>query len=283
MTCVGGPAVTFTALVIDLHCHVLPGIDDGPTTFEGSLALARAAAAGGTQVLVATPHVSWRYRNDAQTIARLVDELNVRLAAEQVLTTEGKPLQVRPGAEIAMTQIAELEPSALEQLTLGGGGWLLVEPPFTPAAANLDGILLELLADRRSVDGHRIVIAHPERCPAFQRDPRMLERLVRAGFLTSVTAGSFSGRFGQDARRFALQLARDGLLHNVASDAHDHEHRSPAISEALAQAGLAALGEWLTEAVPRAIIEGKEIPSRPEVVLPENGDHRRRKWLNLRR
>jgi protein-tyrosine phosphatase len=195
--------------VIDLHCHVLPGIDDGPATIEGSLALARAAAAGGTQVLVATPHVSSRYRNDAQTIARLVGELNVCLAEEGVLSAGGVPLEVRAGAEVALTQIAEIEPAELDRLTLGGGEWLLVEPPFTPVAPHLDEILLAL-----GRDGRRVVVAHPERCPTFQRDRRMLERLVREGFLTSVTAGSFGGRFGAEARRFALELARDGLLHN---------------------------------------------------------------------
>jgi protein-tyrosine phosphatase len=268
--------------VIDLHCHVLPGIDDGPATIEGSIALARAAAAGGTRVLVATPHVSWRYRNDAQTIARLVGELNARLASEGVLSAGGAPLEVRGGAEIALTQIAEIEPVELQRLTLGEGKWLLVEPPFTPVAPNLDGMLLELLADLRSVGGCRIVVAHPERCPAFQRDRRMLERLVRAGILTSVTAGSFGGRFGAQAQRFARGLARDGLLHNVASDAHDDVHRPPEIAAELARAGLAPLTRWLTEAVPRAILDGGELPPRPEVVLGGVEPDRRRRWHILR-
>ena len=264
--------------MIDLHCHVLPGIDDGPTTIEGSLALARAAAAGGTQVLVATPHVSWRYRNDAQTITRLVGELNARLAAEGVTSTEGAPLVVRTGAEVALTQIAEIEPVELGRLTLGGGAWLLVEPPFSPVAPHLDEILLAL-----GRDGRRIVVAHPERCPTFQRDRQMLERLVREGFLTWVTAGSFGGSFGSEVRRFALELARDGLLHNVASDAHDHVHRPPAIAAELEQVGLGPLTQWLTEAMPRAILDGGEIPPRPEVVMREIETPRPRRWLPLRR
>ncbi len=263
--------------MIDLHCHVLPGIDDGPPTIEGSLALARAAAAGGTRVLVATPHVSWRYCNDAGTIARGVEELNAHLAAEGVMSTEGAPFEVRAGAEIALTQIAEIEPPELGRLTLGGGEWLLVEPPFTPLAPHLDELLLAL-----GGDGRRVVVAHPERCPTFQRDRQMLERLVREGFLTSVTAGSFGGRFGAEARRFALELARDGLLHNVASDAHDHVHRPPEIAAELEQAGLAPLTQWLTEAVPRAILDGGEIPPRPEVVRDIETPHPRR-WLHLRR
>jgi protein-tyrosine phosphatase len=272
------PALTFTTPVIDLHCHVLPGIDDGPATIEGSLELARAAAAGGTRVLVATPHVSWRYRNDAETIARLVGELNARLAKEGVVSADGVPLEVRAGAEVALTQIAEIEPAELGRLTLSGGEWLLVEPPFTPVAPHLDEILLGL-----GREGRRVVVAHPERCPTFQRDRQMLERLVREGFLTSVTAGSLGGSFGGEARRFALELARDGLLHNVASDAHDHVHRPPVIAAELEAVGFGPLTQWLTEAVPRAILDGGEVPPRPEVVMREIETPHPRRWLHLRR
>lgn len=266
------------APVIDLHCHVLPGIDDGPPTIDGSLALARAAAAAGTRVLVATPHVNWRYRNDAQTIVRLVDELNTRLRTEQVATGDGHVLQVRSGAEIALTLIPELQEAQLHALSLGAGPWLLVEPPFASVAPNLDAILLEL-----QHSGHRIVLAHPERCPAFQRDLGMVERLVQAGLLTSITAGSLGGRFGREAQRCALQLARDGLLHNVASDAHDDVQRAPGIAPELTHAGLAPLSEWLTATVPHAILNGEEIPPRPEVTLHDIDAPHPRRWLHLRR
>jgi protein-tyrosine phosphatase len=252
--------------VIDLHCHILPGIDDGPETIEGSLALARGAVAAGIQTLVATPHVSWNYPNDAGTIARLVDEVNARLATEMV------PLIVRPGAEIAMTRLVEIEPSQLSRLHLGGGPWLLVEPPFTAMASGLDTILQDL--QRR---GHRIVLAHPERCHAFHRDPRMLESLVRGGVLTSITAGSLVGCFGGEVRRFALRLLENELVHNVASDAHDDVKRPPGMTAEIGRAGLGPLAEWLTREVPAAILSGEErIPSRPAVALP--GISTRRRW-----
>jgi protein-tyrosine phosphatase len=264
--------------VIDLHCHVLPGIDDGPATIEGSLALARAAAAGGTQVLVATPHVNRQHRNDARTIARLVGQLNERLLDEEV-GADGTPLQVRAGAEVALTQLAEIDPAELDRLTLGGGGWLLVEPPFAPVAPHLDELMLGLARA-----GRRTVIAHPERCPAFQRNPEMVARLVSEGFLTSVTAGSLDGRFGTAARRLALDLAHDGLLHNVTSDAHDHVHRPPSIAPELQAAGLAALSEWLVEAVPRTILDGGEIPPRPQAAPGATARQAsRRRWLRLPR
>lgn len=257
--------------MIDLHCHVLAGIDDGPATAEESLALARAAASAGARVLVATPHVSRRYRNDAATIAALVDDLNVRLAAE------GIALEVRAGAEISIGRAAEMEPEELERYGLGGGPWLLVEPPFSPIATGLD-ILLSNLQRR----GHRIVLAHPERCPAFQRNPAILRPLVAGGILTSITAGSLVGQFGGEVRRFALALVREGMAHNVASDAHDLRSRPPGTAAALEEAGLGPLADWLTLAVPAAILTGAEIPPRPALTRPEVAPERRRRWAARR-
>jgi protein-tyrosine phosphatase len=253
--------------MIDLHSHVLPGIDDGPETIEGSLALARAAAAAGTRVLVATPHVSWSYPNDAETIAKLVKELNARLHAEGVL------LEVRAGAEIAMTRLVDIRSEELSRLSLGGGPWLLVEPPFSPTVTGLQPLLFDLQRQ-----GHEILIAHPERCPAFHREPEMLEEFVREGILTSVTAGSLVGRFSNEVRRFALMMAREGWIHNVTSDTHDPVKRPPGVLAELRQAGLEPLEDWLVEKVPAAILSGEQIPPRPEVELPGVEPARRTWW-----
>jgi protein-tyrosine phosphatase len=252
--------------MIDLHCHVLPGIDDGPESIEGSLMLARAAAGVGITTLVATPHVSWRYRNDADTIAALAQELAAALVLEEV------PVMLRAGAEVAMTQLADIEPSELARLTLGGGPWLLLEPPFTEVSTGFDRAVLDL---QRA--GHSVLLAHPERCQAFHRDPDVLGRLVQAGALTSITAGSLVGRFGSTVRRFALQLVREELVHNVSSDAHSHERRRPGIAAELEQAGLAGLSEWLTLEVPAAILEGEPIPARPAGAVSV-APPRRRLW-----
>jgi len=262
--------LTFPRSVIDLHCHVLPGIDDGPETIDGSVALARAAEAAGTRTIVATPHVSSRYPNDAATIAGLVEEMNTRFAAE------GLALNVLSGAEIAITRIIDITADELLRLELGGGGWLLLEPPFTSVGIGLDTILLGL-----QHRGHRILLAHPERCLALRRDPRMLEALLASGVLMSITAGSLVGRFGGEVRRFALELARAGLIHNVASDAHDHLQRPPGIAGELAQAGLTPLADWLTQEVPAALLAGEEIPPRPEVALMIPRDSRSAWWHRL--
>ena len=253
--------------MIDLHCHVLPGIDDGPETFEGSLSLVRAAYSAGTRTIVATPHVSVRYPNDPSTIARLVRELNKRLAAERI------PVDVRPGAEIALTSALDMAPQRLAELGLGGGQWLLIESPITPAPAGVDAILLEIVER-----GHRIVLAHPERCLAFHRDRTVLKSMVRMGILTSITAGSLVGRFGSEVRRFALELVRDGLAHNVASDAHDDLNRAPVIAPELARARVQQLAGWLTSEVPAAILAGGAIPPPPAGAIEGLRPRRARPW-----
>ncbi len=256
--------------MIDLHCHLLPGIDDGPPTVEAAVALARAAERAGTRTMVATPHVSWRYQNESTDRAALIERLQGSLQAA------GVELEVRAGAEVAATRVAEIEPDAIARLTLGDGPWLLLEPPFTPMATGFDAIAYELMRQ-----GHQIVIAHPERCAGLQREPEMLAGLVRSGALTSITAGSLVGRFGEPVRRFAMRLLEEGLVHNVASDAHDESQRPPGMAAEIERAGLGALREWLTELVPGAILSGDPIPARPDV--PVGGHGRRGLLTRLRR
>jgi protein-tyrosine phosphatase len=252
--------------VIDLHCHLLPGIDDGPVTLDAALALARAASRQGTRTIVATPHVSARYPNDAARIAEATRGLSEHLRAN------GIPLEVVPGAEIALSHVMDLDASELARLALGGGGWLLVEPPFSDAVSGLDELVLELVRA-----GHPVVLAHPERCPSFQREPRMLDSLVDQGVLTSLTAGSLVGRFGSRVRRFAAQLVEAGVVHNVASDAHGVEGRGPSVARELERAGLAHMREWLTVAVPGAILAGeRSIPAPPEARA--SSERAQRQW-----
>jgi protein-tyrosine phosphatase len=238
--------------VIDLHCHVLPGIDDGPESIEGSVALARTAAEAGITTLVATPHVDARYGNRAERIAALIGPLNDRL------TAEGIAIDVLPGAEIAATHLAELPHSELERLGLGGSRSLLIEFPFNPVIRGLPETVRELQRE-----GHRIVLAHPERCPAFHRDRATLHSLADSGVLMSITAGSLIGRFGGEVRRVALELVRENLVHNLTSDAHDDVRRRPGLREELRRSKLEHLAEWLTELVPAAILADTPIPARP--------------------
>jgi protein-tyrosine phosphatase len=246
--------------VIDLHCHVLPGVDDGPRTMDETLALCRMQVEAGVRTVVATPHVSWDWADVTPAVVeRGVREVNAALAAE------GIELEVLPGAEVALTRAIELSDDELAALRLGGGPWLLLEPPHSPAAgAGAEASIVSLLHR-----GHRLLIAHPERCPAFLADRAIVERLVAGGALCSLTAAAVSGRFGRDIKRFAASLIDDGLAHDVASDAHGpHLRRAPGLAGHLAEVGYGELAPWLCEGVPGALLAGTSLPPRPAVEPP---------------
>jgi len=242
--------------VIDLHCHVLPGVDDGPRELSAALALARAAAEAGATVLVATPHIDLRWRLEPL-------QLPARVAAlQRELDERGIALQLRVGGEIALPRLPDLDEQELDTVRLGGGPYLLLECPLEPASWDFDVALMRL-RER----GESILLAHPERCPLFQREPQRLAQLVRAGLLCSITAGSMWGQFGSLARAFCARLLHDGLVHDVASDAHDARRRPPGLGEAFASMerelpGISAQRRWLTQLAPEAILNGTPLPPR---------------------
>ncbi len=257
--------------MIDLHSHILPGVDDGPATLEGSLELARAAVAAGTRTILATPHINDDRSIDAARVAAGLEALRPALAAAEI------PLEVLPGGEIAMWRLGDLDDAALRTLALGGGPYLLVESPFSPAIGAFEPLVLDLLGR-----GHRVLLAHPERCPAFHRDPERLQRLVDAGVLVQITAGSMTGGFGSTVRRLTATMLRTGVVHVVASDAHDAVKRPPGLNDGFASLerelpGLAELQPWMTEHVPRAILDGTPLPERPP--LPKEAGFLRRLGL----
>lgn len=254
--------------MIDLHAHVLPGIDDGPSDIAEAKALLRGMAEEGIVKVVATPHVSERYPNDPSTIA----------AALARLDDGTLPVEVALGAEVTIEDATALDDTTLGRLRLGGGPWLLVECPLSPAAADFDPALARL-RER----GFRLVLAHPERSPALQRDPgRVLEHVV-AGDLTAVTAGAMTGRFGRTARAMCVRLFEQGLVHTVTSDAHDLRGRPPGLTEGFAALeaelpGVTGHAGWYTEEVPAAVLAGAPIPPPPPV-LERREPKRRRRWL----
>ena len=243
--------------MIDLHCHVLPGVDDGPADVDEALALARAHVEAGIETVCATSHVSRRFPNSARSLAAAADELRAALAAE------GIALEVVSGAEIATEMLGDLDDTALRALSLGGGPNLLIEAPLRSSAGDIDVAVERLLAD-----GHGVVLAHPERSPSFQREPARLTRLVAAGARCSLTASARTGRFGETVQRFCGRLLEDGLVHDLASDSHDLAGRVPGIAEHLRAAagglpGLEAMGEWLTAEAPAALLAGERVPPPP--------------------
>lgn len=237
--------------MIDLHCHLLPAVDDGPPELGSALEMARLQLSVGVGTVAATPHVSPGIPTSPETIERGVAELEVALRAARL------PLRVTTGAEVDLQCALEYDDAVLARLTLGGGSWLLVEAPLGRVSVPLEPIVGRLLER-----GHRVLLAHPERSPAVQRDPDLLRRLAGAGVLTQLTATSFSGRFGGTVQRFAERLLEDGLVHSVASDAHDPRRRPPGMRQELLDAGLAEEAiELLTDAVPAAVLADAPVPA----------------------
>jgi protein-tyrosine phosphatase len=257
--------------LVDLHSHILPGVDDGAPDIDTSIAMARTAAADGIRMMVATPHVSFEYELDPMDVGRRVGELNLALARSDV------PLAVLTGGEIALTRLAALEPETLRLLSLGAGPYLLVETPYAGAAPFLEEVLFDL-----DLRGFRTILAHPERCAMFDNDRDRLTRLVERGVLCSVNAGSMAGQFGRRVRDFALHMFREGLVHNVASDAHDDEVRRAELGWGFARLeedlpGIAEQAPWFTQAAPAAIVVGAQLPAAPEPPAA------RRSWMRMRR
>ena len=239
--------------MIDLHTHVLPGLDDGPGTLAGSVALAEVAAHGGTRTMVATPHL--RADHPAVRPAELSDraaDLTAQLAAR------GLPLEVVPGAEVDLRAAAGLADAELALATLAGNGRdLLVETPYGPLGEDFEDQVLAL-AGR----GFRITLAHPERNPTIAERAERLGALVERGVLVQLTARSVTGRGA------AAALLERGGAHVLASDAHALDHRPPDLGVRLRQAvealpHMADELEWMVTAAPRAILDGRPLGERP--------------------
>jgi protein-tyrosine phosphatase len=242
---------TVDRVMTDLHCHILPGVDDGPATLEGALALARAFVAGGVGRVVATPHVSLSMPTAAEVMRDRVALLRAELARA------GIPLAVEPGAEVAAARLPDLDATELAQLTLGDGRWILLEAPLTT------DFPIEEAADSLLTAGYGVLLAHPERCALFQRDPRRVRDLVAAGARVSVTAAALGGGFGRPARALGRALAASGLVHNAASDAHDTAGRPPSLLAELRAAGFGDRAEAWCSDCPAEILDPGSVPVRP--------------------
>jgi protein-tyrosine phosphatase len=248
--------------VIDLHAHILPGLDDGPATEDGAVAMARAAVAAGTQAMATTSHISHTFGLTPADLSAARRQLAERLGRE------GIELELLQGGEIAPDRLPSLADDDLRALTLGRGRHVLLECPFSPAAG-LDRMTADL--QRR---GLGVLLAHPERSPSFMRNLDFLAALVERGALAQVTAGSLTGAFGETVRRAAHAMLERGLVHVLASDAHDERHRSPAIDVGLDD----AQAEWMTAAAPAAIVEGRPLPERPPLPPARGVRARLRAW-----
>jgi protein-tyrosine phosphatase len=251
--------------VIDLHSHILPGIDDGAESVEVSLEMARSAVADGITAIAATPHVRADYPTAPDEMERLVSSLRARLARSSI------PLELLPGGEIALDFLPGLDDDELRRFGLGGNPrYLLLETPYLGWPLGLEDTFFQL-----QLRGFSLVLAHPERSAEVQENPGLVERLVEHGALVQITAASVDGRLGSAARKTALGLVELGLAHMLASDAHSPSVRQVGLSSAAEAIGDPALAEWLTEGVPGAILADMPLPARPERARRRFGLRRR--------
>ena len=206
----------------DIHCHILPGVDDGAESMDEALAMARMAWESGVRRIIATPHCNLSEFSNFRSAELAKHFVELRRAVEQA----GIGVEILPGAEIFTTpQVPEL----LQQkklLTLANSRYLLMEFYFDEDAETMSSLLQQVAA----LD-YVPVIAHPERYDAVQRDPYLVGHWFHSGYVIQLNKGSILGRLGRRAEAAADWILERGLAHTVASDAHSSEVRTPHMTE----------------------------------------------------
>jgi len=235
---------------VDLHCHILPGLDDGARDLDDALAMARTGQADGIAAICATPHI--RHDHDVR-----IGELPARRAElEAAVARDGCNTRILPGGEVAASAAIGLDDHELAAVSLGGTGrWILLEPSPGPLSDALDAVVEELAAR-----GFRALIAHPERHPAPDLAQR-LRRLIARGALVQATAAFLTDEIAQPGM---TALAREGVLHVLGSDSHSSRAGRPvALTRALdvlrSVQPTAAHLDWIARAAPTAIVRGEEV------------------------
>jgi protein-tyrosine phosphatase len=251
--------------MIDIHCHLLPGVDDGAADEQTAVAMCRLAAEHGTTDLVATPHANHRYEFSPERN----QELRRRLQ-EQV----GPSPRLHLGCDFRLSydniQAALSEPA---RFAINGGQYLLVEFSDQVISQGTSAVFASL-----GEAGLTPIITHPERNPLLRDHRSRLAAWVHRGCLIQVTGHSLLGAFGSRARESAISLINAGLVHLVASDAHDLDKRPPVLTDSYAFVA-DRWGEELARQLfvdnPRAVIEGRLFaPPRPKV-------RRKKRWWEV--
>ena len=235
--------------MIDLHCHILPGLDDGPVDIEGSGAMARLAVADGTSTIVATPHVGTSSWDPPSEVI-----LDAASRLRQRLQDDGIKLELLAGSELAATADLERLVDAGQIVPLGENGrFLLIELPFVGHLGNTERQLFQL-----EIAGYKILLAHPERSMACLGDPDLLPKLHDRGYWVQINVGSLVGGEGRRVRNACVRWLRQGLVDIIASDGHDSARRKPVLSPArrtVLKIGGEELWEQLTVENPARVLD----------------------------
>jgi len=243
--------------VIDLHTHVLPGIDDGARTLGEARALALDLAGQGVTVMAATPHVRDDYPTTPEVMEEAVAEVRADFEAHRV------PVEVVHGAEVDLGLLWAIPRDELPRMTIAQTGrYLLLEFPYRGWPFALDSAVKSLVGL-----GVTPLLAHPERNPEVQDRPDRVRGLVESGALVQVTAASLAGSRDRAAQAAALRLLDLGLVHVLASDSHGPHISREGMAAAAAMLNDPELARYLTVEAPGAIVAGEPVPERPQVGL----------------
>ncbi len=243
--------------MIDIHCHLLPEVDDGPKSWETAVEMCRMAAADGITHSVATPHANDRYAYDRVYLGELLEQLRERV---------GPSLELSLGCDFHLSY-DNLE-RVLEQprnYTIGDTNYLLVELSDYSVPVQLSNCFAQL-ADR----GITPILTHPERNPILQQSPQRVLEWIEQGVLVQVTASALTGSWGERPEIIARWLLDRSAVHVLSSDAHDSKRRTPVLSAARKVAAQIVGAEYagaLVEANPGAIVAGKPIPFCPRPAM----------------
>ncbi len=256
--------------MIDLHSHILPGIDDGASDIDQSLDMARLAVEDGIELVVATPHSHTDiYHPSPEHIHTLLHLLKNELNQKQI------PLKVVSGAEVRIHAKMDANKAATQQASINRmGRYLLVEFPHNMMLPGTKDVLFQLV-----IKGVRPILAHPERNTALQHNPEILFNLVEMGCLVQLTAMSITGELGLNAMKLSHFLLRHRLAHIIATDSHNADRRPPVLTKAVAAASDIlddAVGvRKMVADIPLAIIAGKSVnPPAPRPIRSQ----RKKSW-----
>lgn len=209
--------------MVDIHCHILPGIDDGAQTIEDSIQMAKEAVRQGIRTIIATPHYNSQYANERPAIMAKAAELNEALSNEQI------PLTILPGQEIRIYGEIVEDYDFGKLLPLAETSYLFIELPSGHVPRFTERVLFDV-----QMKGLTPIIVHPERNQEIIQNPDLLYQFVNNGALTQITASGLTGHFGKNIKKFTHQLIEADLTHFIASDAHNVTTRSTKMAEAFA-------------------------------------------------